>query len=76
MRSFSHDRFREILRGLRGGDVYERPLGRMATTTDNSWFTLLTQNTAPIHFTHAYAEKTEFGRPFVDSTFTVALVTG
>ncbi len=48
----------------------------MATTTDNSWFTLLTQNTAPIHFIHAHAEKTEFGRPFVDSTFTVALVTG
>jgi acyl dehydratase len=46
------------------------------TTTDNSWFTLLTQNTAPIHFDHAYAEKTEFGRPLVDSTFTVALVTG
>jgi acyl dehydratase len=25
---------------------------------------------------HAYAEQTEFGRPLVDSTFTVALVTG
>ncbi len=58
------------------GDVYEHPLGRTVTTTDNSWFTLLTQNTAPIHFDHAYAEKTEFGRPLVDSTFTVALVTG
>jgi acyl dehydratase len=33
-------------------------------------------NYAPIHFDHAYAEKTEFGRPLVDSTFTVALVTG
>ena len=58
------------------GDVYEHPLGRTVTTTDNSWFTLLTQNTAPIHFDHAYAEKTDFGRPLVDSTFTVALVTG
>ncbi len=58
------------------GDVYEHPLGRTVTTTDNSWFTLLTQNTAPIHFDHAYAEKTEFGKPLVDSTFTVALVTG
>ncbi len=58
------------------GDVYEHPLGRTVTTTDNLWFTLLTQNTAPIHVDHAYAKKTEFGKPLVDSTFTVALVTG
>jgi itaconyl-CoA hydratase len=58
------------------GDVYEHPLGRTVTTTDNAWFTLLTQNTAPIHFDHNYAAQTEFGRPLVDSTFTVALVTG
>ncbi|CAN5193006.1 (R)-specific enoyl-CoA hydratase RipB/Ich [soil metagenome] len=57
-------------------DVYEHPLGRTVTTTDNSWFTLLTQNTAPIHFDRHYAEQTEFGRPLVDSTFTLALVTG
>jgi acyl dehydratase len=58
------------------GDVYQHPLGRTVTTTDNVWFTLLTQNTAPIHFDHHYAAQTEFGRPLVDSTFTVALVTG
>jgi len=58
------------------GDVYEHPLGRTVTTTDNLWFTLLTHNTAPIHVDHAYAKQTEFGRPLVDSTFTVALVTG
>jgi itaconyl-CoA hydratase len=58
------------------GGVYEHPLGRTVTTTDNLWFTLLTQNTAPIHVDHAYAALTEFGRPLVDSTFTVALVTG
>jgi hypothetical protein len=32
------------------GDIYEHPLGRTVTTTDNIWFTLLTQNTAPILF--------------------------
>jgi len=58
------------------GDIYEHPLGRTVTTTDNLWFTLLTQNTAPIHFDHNYASQTEFGRPLVDSTFTLALVTG
>lgn len=58
------------------GDVYQHPLGRTVTTTDNLWFTLLTQNTAPIHFDHHYAAQTAFGKPLVDSTFTVALVTG
>ena len=58
------------------GDVYQHPLGRTVTTTDNIWFTLLTQNTAPIHFDHHYAAQTEFGKPIVDSTFTLALVTG
>src|SRR6266567_4970241 len=58
------------------GDVYQHPLGRTVTTKDNMWFTLLTQNTAPIHFDHHYAAQTEFGKPLVDSTFTLALVTG
>ncbi|MDH3638281.1 MAG: MaoC family dehydratase [Gammaproteobacteria bacterium] len=58
------------------GDIYRHALGRTVTTTDNIWFTLLTQNTAPIHFDHHYSAQTEFGRPLVDSTLTVALVTG
>src|SRR5438552_14754168 len=58
------------------GDVYQHQLGRTVITTDNLWFTLLTQNTAPIHFDHHYAAQTEFGKPLVDSTFTLALVTG
>ena len=58
------------------GDVYRHPLGRTVLATDNVWFTLLTQNTAPIHFDRHYAAQTEFGRPLVDSTFTLALVTG
>jgi itaconyl-CoA hydratase len=58
------------------GDVYTHPLGRTIVAADNIWFTLLTQNTNPIHFDHAYAAKTEFKRPLVDSTFTLALVTG
>jgi len=58
------------------GDIYEHPLGRTVLAADNIWFTLLTQNTNPIHFDHAYAAQTEFGRPLVDATFTLALVTG
>jgi acyl dehydratase len=58
------------------GDVYEHPLGRTVTSTDNTWFTLLTQNTAHPHFDHHYAAQTEFGRPIVNSCLTLALVTG
>jgi acyl dehydratase len=58
------------------GDVYRHPLGRTITPTDNAWFTLLTQNTAPIHFDSHYAAQTEFGRPLVNSALTLALVTG
>jgi acyl dehydratase len=58
------------------GDVYVHPLGRTVLAVDNTWFTLLTQNTNPIHFDAAYAAHTEFKRPLVDSTFTLALVTG
>ena len=58
------------------GDVYQHALGRTVTQTDNAWFTLLTQNTAPLHFDHHYAAQTEFGRPLINSTFTLALVTG
>jgi acyl dehydratase len=58
------------------GDVYVHRLGRTVLDVDNSWFTLLTQNTAPLHVDRHYAAGTEFGRPLVDSTFTLALVTG
>ena len=58
------------------GDIYQHPLGRTVTQTDNIWFTLLTVNPNPIHFDAHYASQTVFGRPLVDSTFTLALVTG
>ena len=58
------------------GDVYRHGLGRTITQADNIWFTLLTQNTARVHFDAHYAEQTEFGRPLVNSTLTIALVTG
>lgn len=58
------------------GDLYRHPFGRTITATDNIWFTLLTQNTAPIHVDRAYAQRTAFKRPLVDSTLTLALITG
>lgn len=58
------------------GDVYRHPLGRTVLDADNSWLTLLTQNTAPLHFDAHYSSQTTWGKPLVDSTFTLALVTG
>src|SRR3954452_16565448 len=58
------------------GDVYRHPLGRTITQADNIWFTLLTQNTAPLQFDAYYAAQTEFKKPLVNSALTIALVTG
>ena len=58
------------------GDVYPHRLGRTITDADNIWFTLVTCNPNPIHFDANYAAQTEWKRMLVDSTFTLALVTG
>jgi itaconyl-CoA hydratase len=58
------------------GAVYRSRFGRTVLDADNVWFTLLTLNTNPIHFDAEYAAATEWKKPLVDSTFTLALVTG
>ncbi len=58
------------------GDVYEHRPGRTISETDNTWFTLLTMNTHPLHFDAEFAKQTEFGKCIVCSPFTVALMVG
>jgi acyl dehydratase len=58
------------------GDVFQSRLGRTVTETDNVWFTCLTLNTNQVHFNNEFASGTPFGRALVNSTFTLALVTG
>ena len=58
------------------GDEYRHPHGRTITETDNTWFALLTNNPHDIHSNADYAARTEFGRPLVVSTLTLAIVTG
>ena len=58
------------------GQVIPHSLGRTVTATDNTWFTLLTVNANPIHFDAYYSSQTEWGRPLMNSCFTLALVTG
>ncbi len=58
------------------GHIYEHRPGRTITETDNTWFTLLTMNTHPVHFDVEFASKTEFGKPLICSPLTVAIMTG
>lgn len=58
------------------GDVYQHRPGRTITETDNTWFTLLTMNTHPMHFDRQYAKHSEFGQCLVVSPLTVALMVG
>ncbi|MBD3926755.1 MaoC family dehydratase [Nocardioides cavernae] len=58
------------------GDVYQHPLGRTVSEADNTWFSLLTMNSNQMHFNAEYAARSEFGRPLVVSTLTVAIAVG
>src|ERR1700741_5609030 len=58
------------------GDTFEHRPGRTITDTDNIWMTLLTMNTQPVHFDSKYAATTEWKRLLVDSTLTLAMLTG
>lgn len=74
------NRYRETLgryfEDFKVGDVYEHRPGRTITEADNVWFTLLTMNTHPLHFDTEYAKHSEFGKPLVNSAFTLSVVTG
>ena len=58
------------------GDIYEHRPGRTISEADNTWFTLLTMNTHPLHFDAEYARHSEFGRCLVSSPLTVAILVG
>ncbi|TDD27896.1 MaoC family dehydratase [Kribbella turkmenica] len=58
------------------GAVYRCPVGRTITETDNTWFTLLTNNTNQIHFNEDYASRTPWGRCLVNSALTLSVVAG
>lgn len=58
------------------GDIYQHPLGRTVSEADNTWFSLLTMNTNQMHFNAEYAARSEFRKPLVVSTLTVAIAVG
>jgi itaconyl-CoA hydratase len=58
------------------GDIYEHRPGRTISEADNTMFTLATMNQHPLHFDAAYAAKSEFGKPVVNSCLTLSIVVG
>lgn len=70
------ERFGRYFEDFEVGDVYEHRPGRTITETENTWFTLLTMNTHPLHFDSEYAKHSEFGKCIVCSPFTVSLMVG
>lgn len=58
------------------GDAYVHPLGRTISEADNTWFTLITNNSHQSHFNADYASRTPYGKLLVNSCLTLAIVTG
>src|SRR5271165_1978137 len=58
------------------GQTFKHWPGRTITEFDNTWFTLMTMNTNPIHFDAAYAATTQHGRPLVNGLLVMATVVG
>lgn len=58
------------------GEVFEHEIRRTVTEADNMWFSNATCNPAAIHIDAEYCKDTEFGRPLVNSIFTLGLVIG
>lgn len=58
------------------GQVFRHEVRRTVTDMDNMLFSSLTYNPAAIHIDHAYAATTEFGKPLMNSVFTLGLVIG
>ena len=58
------------------GMVFNHEWSRTITETDNMWFSLLTMNTQPLHIDAHYAAKSEWGKPLVNSLFTLGLMIG
>jgi acyl dehydratase len=58
------------------GDAFEHEIRRTVTEADNMWFCGATCNPAAIHIDAEYCKETEFGKPLVNSLFTLGLVIG
>jgi acyl dehydratase len=58
------------------GQLFKHWPGRTITEFDNTWFTLMTMNTNPLHFDAAYAAKSQHGRCLVNGLLVLSTVVG
>lgn len=58
------------------GQFFVHEIRRTVTDMDNILFSSLTYNPAAVHIDHEYAKSTEFGKPLMNSIFTLGLVIG
>ncbi|MGH8797445.1 MAG: MaoC family dehydratase [Caldimonas sp.] len=58
------------------GQTFEHEIRRSVTEADNMWFSNATCNPAALHIDYEYCKTTEFGRPLINSLFTLGLVIG
>lgn len=58
------------------GQTFVHEIRRTVTDMDNILFSSLTCNPAPVHIDHEYARSTEFGKPLMNSIFTLGLIIG
>lgn len=58
------------------GQTFKHEIRRTVTEMDNMMFCSLTYNPAAIHIDHEYAKQTEFGKPLINSVFTLGLMVG
>lgn len=58
------------------GQVFDHPLRRTVTETDNLLVSTLTHNPTPLHLDAEFMKDSEFGRILVNSCFTLSLMVG
>lgn len=58
------------------GQTIKHPITRTVTESDNILFSVMTLNPQPLHIDFDYASKTEWGKPLVNSLFTLGLMIG
>ncbi|MBI2726354.1 MAG: MaoC family dehydratase [Polaromonas sp.] len=58
------------------GQIFRHDIRRTVTETDNVLFSTMTHNPAAIHLDAEYAKETEFGKPLMNSVFTLGLMVG
>lgn len=61
---------------LEPGRIYHHTLRKSVTESDNMLFSVMTLNPQPLHIDFDFAAKSEWGKPLVNSLFTLGLMIG